>query len=144
MSCVITEVCWEGQEKFVFKQTILLNVFIADVHCVIFSILNERSSTTFVFGLCLTKKTKFWVRHCIPMYYDRKMKPFQDTVTCQTRTALVKFSLRNLTVYFLLCQLARSFLDCVSSLPCGLAVYWRPRPLGTRQYIHVYCTLIMF
>ncbi len=27
-------------------------------------------------------------------------------VTCQTRTALVKFSLRNLIVYFLLCQLA--------------------------------------
>ncbi len=27
-------------------------------------------------------------------------------MTCQTRTALVKFSLRNLIVYFLLCQLA--------------------------------------
>ncbi len=68
----------------------------------------------------------------------------QHIVTCQTRTALVKFSLRNLTVYFLLCQLAhlvhppkrtKGFLDLVSLLPCGLAVYWRPRPLGTRQYI---------
>ena len=64
-----------------------------------------------------------------------------NIMTCQARTALVKFSLRNLIVYFLLCQLAhlgvrtKGFLDRVSSLLCGLAVYWRPCPLGMRQYV---------
>ncbi len=38
----------------------------------------------------------------------------------------------------------KGFSVRVSSLPCGLAVYWRPRPLGTRQYIITNQTQIYF
>ena len=49
----------------------------------------------------------------------------KDIVTCQTRTALAKFSLGNFIVYFLLCQLAHlGVLNTVIFVPCLVAALW--------------------